>query len=309
MKHATESAFEVLRAPPETRRAALDLVLQDVPAPRRAEHISGLLTSAEAGQLDLDGLFLARRDAEIVGAAWAYLQPGRVATVWPAMVGEAETSAIADALLEKLTQWLAQAAQVAQALLAADAPRQAAQMTRAGFAHMADLLYMVCLSAHFPTSRPESDVQIEPAGATDLARLAKVVERTYEHTLDCPQLNGVRDVHDVLAGYRACGDFGRERWLIVVASGHEVGCLLLADHTDLDQWEIVYAGLVPEVRGHSYGLAIRGMRRGWQATRRRGWCWPSTRPTRRLSRCTNAQALSCGTGACAFLRIFPSGGS
>ncbi len=88
-------------------------------------------------------------------------------------------------------------------------------MTRAGFTHMADLLYMVCLSGHFPTSRPESELQFEPAGATDLARLAKVVERTYERTLDCPQLNGVRDVRDVLAGYRVCGDFSVERWLMV----------------------------------------------------------------------------------------------
>ena len=35
---------------------------------------------------------------------------------------------------------------------------------------------------------------------------------------------------------------------MVCASGREVGCLLLADHSDDDQWEIVYAGLVPEWR-------------------------------------------------------------
>ncbi len=90
------------------RREALDVVLQDIPAARRGDHIRGLLASAEAGQLDLDGLFVARRDTEILGAAWAYLQPGRVATVWPAVVRGAEYGAVADSLLATLAHWSAQ---------------------------------------------------------------------------------------------------------------------------------------------------------------------------------------------------------
>ena len=309
MKHATVSALEILRAPPANRREALDLVLQDVPDARRADHITGLLAAADAGQIDLDGLFLARRDAEIV-AAWAYLQPGRVASVWPAVARDAEPEVTADALLEKVTLWLAHSGtQVAQALLAVDARQQTAQMARAGFTHMADLLYMVCLAGSFPTARPESGLQFEPAGATELARLATVVERTYEQTLDCPQLNGVRDVHDVLAGYRASGVFAAERWLIVHESGREVGCLLLTDHAGDDQWEIVYAGLVPEGAVTAMVWRSRSMPRGWREARRGcPWCWPSMRPMRRLSRCTNAQASSFGTGALRCCAFFHAGG-
>ena len=108
----------------------------------------------------------------------------------------------------------------------------------------------------FPDSPPKSAWTIEPAPRTDDSRLAAIIERTYEGTLDCPQLNGVRDVHDVLAGYRACGKFDPARWLIARRGDCDVGCLLLTDHPDEDQWELVYAGLVPAERGHGAGLAL-----------------------------------------------------
>ena len=80
---------------------------------------------------------------------------------------------------------------------------------------------------------------------------------SYEGTLDCPALNGVRDLPDVLASYRACGEFDpAERWFIACRGERDVGCLLLADHPDADQWEIVYVGLVPEERGRGSGLAL-----------------------------------------------------
>ena len=82
------------------------------------------------------------------------------------------------------------------------------------------------------------------------------MERTYTDTLDCPQLNGVRDIEDVLAGYRACGTFAAARWLIVSRGEMGIGCLLLTDHEAEDQWEIVYAGLVPAARGKHYGLTM-----------------------------------------------------
>ena len=60
----------------------------------------------------------------------------------------------------------------------------------------------------------------------------------------------------MLAGYRACGTFDPRRWLIAAVGGADVGCLLLADHAADDQWEIVYAGLLPEAHGRGYGLLM-----------------------------------------------------
>ena len=58
----------------------------------------------------------------------------------------------------------------------------------------------------------------------------RLIERTYEGTLDCTALNGVRDMEDVINGYQATGVFRPENWLFVRGEGEDVGVLLLADH-------------------------------------------------------------------------------
>ena len=87
-------------------------------------------------------------------------------------------------------------------------------------------------------------------------RFAAVVERTYVGTRDCPRLDGVRPIGEVLDGYRAVGRFDPARWLVVAMRGNDVGCLLLADHPPHKLWEIVYMGIVPEARGNGFGLAV-----------------------------------------------------
>ena len=50
-------------------------------------------------------------------------------------------------------------------------------------------------------------------------RIGAVVTRTYEGSLDGPQIEGVRAIDDVLAGYRASGPFSAERWLVASRGG------------------------------------------------------------------------------------------
>jgi mycothiol synthase len=174
---------------------------------------------------------------------------------------------------------------------------------------MAELLSMMSLAAQFPTSAPRSSLRLESAPAADDSRLAAVVERTYEGTLDCPRLNGVREVRDVLAGYRACGAFDPAQWFIVCREKRDVGCLLLTDHPDEDQWEIVYAGLVPEERGAGSGLAL---------ARHAQWVARQAGRSRLVLAvdAANVPAVSTYTAAGfviwdrrrAFLRIFPKAG-
>jgi hypothetical protein len=86
--------------------------------------------------------------------------------------------------------------------------------------------------------------------------MARLVERTYQGSLDCPALDGVRRIADVLEGYRAIGIFDPTRWIIARHREQDIGCLLLADHPRDHQWELVYMGVVPEARGHGWGVAI-----------------------------------------------------
>ena len=79
----------------------------------------------------------------------------------------------------------------------------------------------------------------------------------HEGTLDCARrLNGVRDIDDVVNGYQATGVFCPEKWQFVRSDGRDVGVLLLADHPKAKHWELMYMGLIPEVRGRGWGRQI-----------------------------------------------------
>ena len=144
-----------------------------------------------------------------------------------------------------------------QALLPTDVGADAELLVAAGFRHVSDLLYLVCLADRFPRqsalSRASSSSPTHPRLH---ARFADLVDATYEDTLDCPAVNGVRSVDDVLQGYRATGHFSPERWFIVRHQGEEIGCLILTDYPEHATWELIYMGLLPAARGRGWGVEI-----------------------------------------------------
>ncbi len=99
-------------------------------------------------------------------------------------------------------------------------------------------------------------LQYECYSSDTAERFAAVVERTYVGTRDCPRLDGVRPIGEVLEGYQAVGCFEPARWFLVRRAGDDIGCLLLADHPPHKLWEIVYMGIIPEARGNGLGLAV-----------------------------------------------------
>ena len=76
----------------------------------------------------------------------------------------------------------------------------------------------------------------------------EVLLRTYRETLDCPEVEGVRTLGEVLEGHRAQGRGGAANWWLARRGGEPAGVLVLADLGD--EWELAYMGLVPEARRH-----------------------------------------------------------
>ncbi|HEY2840453.1 MAG TPA: GNAT family N-acetyltransferase [Pirellulales bacterium] len=250
-----EFTIEVASRP--LQRPALEMVLGFVSSRGRGEQVERLLAAARAGRISLDGLLVALRDGELAGAVWSQRQPGRVASLFPPVAAHPEWRGCMEELLTAaIAQLEASDVRLAQALLKDDQGEDAQLLLRHGFSRLADLLYMVSVSKDFPSSPPGGDLELTPAPSNDLARLARICERTYEGTLDCPALNGVRTSDDVLAGYRAAGADAPPRWWIARSGGDDVGCLFLADHPDDKQCEIVYAGLAPEARGNGFGVLL-----------------------------------------------------
>lgn len=255
----TDSRNDVILGPatPECLRAALDLVLRPLSSDDRPRIIDQTLRAADEGRRSLDGLFAARRGRRVVGAVWAEIQPGRTAGVWSPQVADPQAQALESALLAHAADYLRDRGVVmAQALVAMEAQSSAATFRAAGFEHLTDLIYLVSASGQFPTAPVARSLTFEPVCSDNEARLDAVVEATYQQTLDCPRLNDVRDCRDVLAGYRDISHDDTSHWFLARSGDHDIGCLLLARHAEIETWEVVYMGLVVEARGKGWGVEL-----------------------------------------------------
>ena len=242
---------------PEAADEVVRLAFSGLSAQSAAEQVKLFLANGPSEAQSTEGLWEARRAGALVGAIAAQVQPGRTAVVWPPQTVSQEPLATAHQLLAAACEGLAlQGVCLAHAILEKVPRADNAILRDAGFQPLATLLYLVCPESEFPSGPPSGPLQLEPFAASKWDRLAQLVEATYEATLDCPFLNGLRNVEDILAGYQATGAFAPERWLIVRHQDRDIGCLLLADHPQEENWELVYMGLVPSARGNSWGREV-----------------------------------------------------
>jgi GNAT superfamily N-acetyltransferase len=254
--HADTPQLEVGSPDVAERQAALELAWVYLARADRDAQIARLLEDARAKPEMLDGLLRARRGTQVVGAIWAQLQPGSTAFLSLPHVAESEPVETAATLLHSLLALLdRRPTRLVQALLTADYGEEFDLLRGGGFEHYADLLYMASQERAFPDRPPAIELEFEPYSDEQQPRLARIIERTYVGSQDCPRLSGVRQMADVIAGYKATGSFDPARWFILRHAASDIGCLLLAEHAPNRQWEVAYVGLVPEARGRGLGLA------------------------------------------------------
>jgi len=239
----------------DERAAALDLLWSDFSPAERTQRVA--LLRAEATPSTWDGLFVAERSSRLVGAALGQLQAGRCGSISAPRIWPGEPTGTAVELLAAVNLFLQRAGvRIGQALLRLPLTGDADVLEAGGYRRITDLEYLVAQPPSLPTSLPRSELQFEPCTPDREARLAAIVQQTYQDTLDCPELNGVRAMEDVLAGYRASGHHDPGRWLLVTHEGEPVGCLLLTDYPEQETWELIYMGLKPESRGRGWGAQI-----------------------------------------------------
>jgi mycothiol synthase len=243
--------------PPQETRRALGLVFGYLPPKARDEQIESVLATPPPSDDGLPGLLGAYRQNALMGAAFAQLQPGKTAQVWlPRFLGDMPDDT-AVCLLREINRRLAHhQVELAQMLFEEISPAEESVVLRGGYSYLTDLLYLTCPAREFSTTLPFSELVFLPYEPNRRETLKSLIELTYQHSLDCPKLNDVRNMEAVLEGYRSSGVFRPELWSIVRHQAHDVGCLLLADHPEYDNVELVYMGLVPGVRGRGWGVEV-----------------------------------------------------
>jgi mycothiol synthase len=99
------------------------------------------------------------------------------------------------------------------------------------------------------------------------SQLVAILDASYEDTLDCPGLRGLRHTEDILQGHLASGLFDPQLWTLLKLNDQWVGALLLNPAVGQQSIELVYLGLAPSVRKR--GLATRLLRHGLELMRGR----------------------------------------
>src|SRR4051812_34995292 len=215
-------------AHPDELTAALRLAFRHHDPESRVARVAVGLDLIDRGELDPAGVLVARAGERILGAMVAAPVPGAAAAVWPPQVEPDVEPVVADALARHAADWLRNTGvRLAQVLLTPEDIALAVPLLRCGFRHTTTLLYL----RHFldlPTNvlaAPER-LTYTPFPASDPATFAAVLGRTYEGTLDCPEISGARSPEEALAGHQA-GGFEPEMWWLASAGRKPVGVLLV----------------------------------------------------------------------------------
>lgn len=123
-----------------------------------------------------------------------------------------------------------------------------------GFQELTDLLYMA-RSVTAPVANVETPSGMEWVNY-DIGRhelFKKTIAQTYRDSLDCPELESLRDIDDIVDGHRAAGPFDGQLWWVLLRCGKPIGVVLLARLGTSETMELTYMGLVPDARGLGLG--------------------------------------------------------
>lgn len=244
--------FQIESLRPTDWTAAVSLALARVPESEHAVRVQQCLSLLASGTLDPRSIWVARQGEQIVGVQVCVPLAGKACFFWLPVA----TTACVDAVVQAgLTGCLAAGVKIAQATASQHDLAWAAPLLRNGFQRVTSL----CQMEHDlrpPALEPAPTLRIErfrPALAADFSR---TLERTYAGTLDCPELNGVRSMDEILAGHRGQGKFNPDYWWLIYDGPTTVGVVILVELADGLTWELAYLGVVPEFRRRGLGQSM-----------------------------------------------------
>jgi mycothiol synthase len=248
------------RVPVERRPEALAQLVARGGAPDHGR-AQRFLEFARTNRIALDSLWAAEDDTgRIVDVVLAVPNVGRTAMFFASRpLAQRSVGALAAVIDHAAMDMALGGAHLGQALLEPEEHFEAKAFTAARFLELARLSY---LERPLPRRKPHGlppmpdGCRVEPFREELESDVVAALESSYEQTLDCPGLRGLRETRDILAGHRATGIFEPELWRILRLNGRAVGVLLMNPSPQHGSIELVYIGLAPEARGRGLGVAL-----------------------------------------------------
>jgi mycothiol synthase len=214
--------------------------------------------------LERENIVVATEESKLLGAILARAGEGSVGWIWPPTL---TTEVLQEPRRMDLSQELLRGAighltdlkvRLIHALLD---PGDAALalFEECGFRAIAEIIQME--RAIDPTNANEplrGRLEMRRATAAAESEFERVVEGTYIDSLDCPELDGIRTVSEVLEGYRGVDESREVRWFVARAHGEAIGCLLLERVAGCGVCSLQYMGVLPRWRGRGFGRELVG---------------------------------------------------
>jgi mycothiol synthase len=247
-------------------QAVLAMILGTGLASAGHEQVLDFLQFASTRGINVNDLWvMALPKGKPVWGVLPILNPGRTALLFapPRRPADCDVAPLVDAVCEHLAR---RTVHLAQALLDPADNQGRALLASLGFKEMAELLYLQATAprAAAPADLPESfwwqtySPQTHPL-------FEQAILDSYQQSLDCPGLNGLRGIADVIAGHKASGEFNPRFWFVLSERDLPRGVVLLGRVPRTDAAELVYLGLAPAARGR--GLSDLMLRQALWAVR------------------------------------------
>jgi len=222
-----------------------------------------LLAACRKNRISLDGLLIARRQSQVVGAVLGLLQPDGSAHVWPPAVVHVDLqnleliNEVRRRLAESLVEWLRQSgARLAQCLSPIDRVEAHLVLTSVGFEALTGLACWRHPLIDIPHAILPDDCESTPYSEESAERFEAVMTKTYAASQDCQGLQGRRTATECLSAHRLAGSFDSDLWQIFQIDDEDAGIMLSANHRDQHVWELLYLGVIPKYRRQGLGLAL-----------------------------------------------------
>lgn len=235
----------------------------DCPAAQREPLIEDVLNKLSLAPLDWQTHLrpqLREADGALVAGCYFKLLSGQVATLGGVRAAQGWEEQAVGLLTQQLNALQAARVPQIQAIVHSDQWQTSELVRQAGMVQLTRVTHQWLALEQLTRQPPEPDIaslQWRPACELSHEQLAELIDQTFEHTLDCPAINGLRSSQQVLEGFledRTLAELGHA-WQIVEVQGELVGCLLLQTHLP-SLLEIVYLGLLPAARGKSWGQQL-----------------------------------------------------